>query len=69
MATVKVVKIGNGSADIEVRAGDTVGSILERVGYDLNGCQVQKGGVGTALHEPVQPGQIITISPKVGGGL
>lgn len=65
---VKVVKIGNGSADIEIREGDTVGSVLERVGYSVDGCQIQKQGIGTALHEKVYAGQIVTIAPKVGGG-
>lgn len=68
MATIKVVKLGNGNADVEVRVGDTVGTIIERIGYPTEGCQVQLNGVGTAMHVPIIAGKIITIAPKIGGG-
>lgn len=66
---VKVLRLGHSATVVDVPAGSTVREALESHQIPQEGYSVSINGLGAGLHTALGEGDVVTLVPKVEGGV
>ena len=66
---VKVLKLGSCAREVDAEANATVQEALERAELPSQGYSVSINGMGAGLSTALGEGDIVTLVPKVEGGV
>ena len=66
---VKVLKLGSCAREVDADVNATVQEALERAELPSQGYSVSVNGMGAALSTALGEGDIVTLVPKVEGGM
>jgi len=66
---VKVLKLGSCAREVDAEANATVQEALERAELPSQGYSVSINGMGAGLSTALGEGDIVTLVPKVEGGM
>jgi len=67
---VKVVVLGNEEKSVELDEGATVRAALDAAEIDVDGAKsIRLGGKTVSLDQPLQDDEIVTVVPKIAGGI
>jgi hypothetical protein len=69
VADVRLVVLGRSATRLPCPPGTTLGAVLAAAGVETAGRDVHVDGRPRALEESVRPGEIITVIPRVRGGM
>ena len=68
-ARVKILKLGERASEVNVPDGKNIGDALEAAGFSASGYSIMRNGSTASTAAPVSEGDVITLSPKIEGGL
>jgi len=66
---VKVLKLGHSTREADVPAGSNIENVLNKADFDPAGYSITINGLGAGLGAAVSDGDIVTLVPKVEGGI
>ena len=66
---VKVLKLGSCAREVDAEANATVQEALDKADLPSQGYSVSVNGMGAALSTALGEGDIVTLVPKVEGGM
>jgi len=66
---VKVLKLGSCAREVDAEANATVQEALEKADLPSQGYSVSVNGMGAGLSTALGEGDIITVIPKIEGGM
>ena len=67
--TVKLLKLGHSARQIDVPSGSTIADALETADVGYDGYSIALNGLGASSTTSVSDGDVLTLVPKVEGGL
>ena len=66
---IKVLKLGSCAREVDAEANATVQEALEKAELPSQGYSVSVNGMGAGLSTALSEGDIVTLVPKVEGGM
>ena len=66
---VKVLKLGQAAKELDIPAGTTVEEAINMSGFSIDGYSIALNGTGANLSAHVQEDNIISLVPKIEGGM
>jgi sulfur carrier protein ThiS len=66
---IKVLKLGQAAKELDVPAGTTVEEAINMSGFSIDGYSVALNGTGANLSAHLQEDNIISLVPKIEGGM
>ena len=66
---VKVLKLGQAAKELDIPSGTTVEEAINMSGFSMDGYSVALNGTGANLSAHVQEDNIISLVPKIEGGM
>lgn len=66
---VKILRLGHSAQQTEAPEGSTIADVLEQASVPSEGYSITINGLGAGLGAGVSDGDVVTLVPKVEGGL
>ena len=66
---VKVLKLGSSAHEVEATPGSTVQEVTDKAGIAIGGHSISVNGLGAGPSTALGEGDVVTLVPKVEGGL
>ena len=66
---VKILRLGHSATTVDVPAGMSIGEALDSHSIPLQGYSLSVNGLGASAHTALGDGDVVTLVPKVEGGI